>query len=270
MTARPDIGIERSKPARRPGDDNLKSLQKVVRVLECFSTTRRALSVTEICAMTGFPRSTTHRLLASMRDVRFLEQERERDQYRLGLRLFQFGSVVLANLELHREGRTIMDSLHRLTGRTVHLAVFDGERAVVIQRIEPGTETRVPSTYIENAPAYCTSVGKAILAYQDKQVVEQVISGGLESFTEATLTEPEALRDDLALTRERGYAVDEGEHQPGLRCVGAPIRNQSGLVFASLSVSAPSWQLPAAEVEELSKVVTYHANLISRRLGYGR
>ncbi|MBD3625040.1 MAG: IclR family transcriptional regulator [Rhodobacteraceae bacterium] len=259
------------RPApRRGADGNLKSLQKIVRVLDCFSTGRRALSVSDICALTGFPRSTTHRLLASMRDVGFLEQEHERDQYRLGLKLFELGSIALTNLELHREGRDIVDALHRLTGRTVHLAVFDGERAVVIQRNEVGADALAPSTFVENSPAHCTSVGKAILAHQDAAAIDRVVASGLERFTETTLTDPEALRADLVRTRTRGYAVDEGEHRPGIRCIGAPIRNQSGRVFAAISVSAPSWQLPPDDVAELAAVVVYHANQISRRLGHVR
>ena len=254
------------KPAR--SDESLKSLTKVSRVLDCFSTSRRALSLAEICSETGFPRSTTHRLLAAMREVGFVEQERERDTYRLGLRLFELGSVVLANLELNREGRAIVDALHRLTGRAVHLAVFDGLRAVVIQRTE--AEPMLSTTMVENSPAHCTSVGKAILAYQAEEIVDRVMAAGLERYTETTITDPAALTAELSQTRARGYAVDNGEHQPGLRCVGAPIRNQSGLVFAALSVSAPAWQTPVTEVDELSQVVVYHANLISQRLGYTR
>lgn len=255
------------RPARKAGEDHLKSLQKVATILDCFDLNRRALSLAEICALTGLPRSTAHRLATSMRLVGFLDQERERDHYRLGIRLFEYGSTVLANLELHREGRSIVESLHRLTGRTVHLAVFDGWRAVVIQRIEAGGEGPLPGSFVENAPAYCTSVGKAILAWQGEEVVQRVIAGGLARFTDGTLAEPAALIADLAATRARGYAVDNAEHQPALRCVGAPIRNAAGTVFAALSVSGPLREISAAEVVELSKVVTFHANLISQRLG---
>lgn len=254
------------KPAR--SDESLKSLTKVSRVLDCFNTAHRALTLAEICAKTGYPRSTTHRLLAAMREVGFIEQERERDTYRLGLRLFELGNTVLANLELHREGRVIVDALHRLTTRAVHLAVFDGHRAVVIQRTE--AEPMLSNTMVENSPVHCTSVGKAILAYQSEEIVERIIGSGLERFTETTITDPDALRQELGLTRERGYAIDNGEHQPGLRCIGAPIRNQAGVVFAGISVSSPAWQLPMSEVDELNKVVIYHANLISQRLGYVR
>lgn len=255
-----------AKPAR--SDESLKSLTKVARILDCFTTSQRSLSLAEICARTGYPRSTTHRLLTAMREVGFVEQDRERDSYRLGLRLFELGSIVLANHELHREGRAIVEALHRLTNRAVHLAVFDGLRAVVIQRTE--AEPMLATTMVENSPAYCTSVGKAILAHQPLNVVQRVIDAGLERFTETTITEPDALLAELELTRQRGYAIDNGEHQPGLRCVGAPIRNQSGTTFAGISVSAPAWQLPMAEVDELNKVVIYHANVISQRLGYVR
>jgi DNA-binding IclR family transcriptional regulator len=255
-----------NKPAGR--DESLKSLTKVSRVLDCFTTSRRALSLAEICAETGYPRSTTHRLLAAMREVGFVEQDRERDFYRLGLRLFELGNTVLANLELHREGRSIVDALHRLTTRAVHLAVFDGHRAVVIQRTE--AEPMLSNTMVENSPVHCTSVGKAILAYQPDEIVERIIGAGLERFTETTITERDAFLAELDTTRERGYAIDNSEHQPGLRCIGAPIRNQHGVVFAGISVSAPSWQMPQTEVDELNKVVIYHANLISQRLGYVR
>lgn len=252
------------------GDESLKSLNKVVRILGCFSTSQRTLSLADICSRTGFPRSTTHRLLAAMREVGFVEQDRERDDYRLGLRLFEFGNVALANLEIHREGRTIVDALHRLTGKTVHLAVFDGVSAVVIQRVEAHMDGAFPASMVENSPAYCTSVGKAILAYQPPEMVQRVIDAGLKRYTETTITDPVELRRELATTRARGYAIDEGEHQPGLRCVGAPIFNQNGAAFAAISISSPAWQLPVTEIEKINTVVIYHADLISQRLGYSR
>lgn len=254
--------------APRSGDEGLKSLVKVVAVLDCFSTSNRALSLAEICAETGFPRSTTHRLLASMREVGFVEQDRERDRYRLGVRLFEFGNIYLANLDLNREARGIVESLKRLTDQAIHLAVFDGLRAVVINRAEPTNEAGFPLTVIENAPAHCTSVGKAILAWQPEDVLARLAAVGFTRYTEQTIVDEAALRADLAATRERGYAIDDGEHQPGLRCVGAPIRNQHGKVFAAVSVSGPALQIRHEDVPGLASIVTYHANLISRRIGY--
>ncbi len=252
----------------RAADENLKSLVKIARILECFSTIDRTLSLGDICARTGYPKSTTHRLIASMREVGLLDQDRERDRYRLGLKLFEFGNLVLANMDLHREARPFVEALTRLSGYVVHLAVFDGNQAVVIHRSDPSPEGAMPVTFIESAPTHCTGVGKAILAFQPEPVIDRIIGMGLKRYTEATITDPRKLRIELEQTRKRGYSIDNFEHQPGLRCVGAPIRDQSGRVFGGISVSGPARRLRAEDVKALSQVVLHHANAISTNLGY--
>lgn len=220
--------------------------------------------------MTGYPRSTTHRLLASMREVGLLDQDRERERYRLGIRLFTYGNIVLANMDLHREARPFAESLGRMTGLSVHLAVFGGEKAVVIHREEPAPGGHTPLTLLENAPVHCTSIGKAILAHQLDTVVDRIIAAGLMRFTDTTIVDAGQLRNELINIRRQGYAVDNGEHQPGLRCIGAPIRDQFGRVFASISASASALQSPADREDAIAKMVIYHADQISQRLGYDR
>jgi DNA-binding IclR family transcriptional regulator len=249
-------------------ESNLKSLTKVVRVLDVFSTVDRALSLADIGQRTGFPKSTAHRLLAAMREAGLLDQDRERDRYRLGMKLFELGNIVLANMDLHREARPFVDALTRQSGQAVHLAVFDGHRALVIHRADASPEKGQPTALIEQAPVHCTSVGKAILAFQTPATIDRVISAGLLRFTDATITDPEQLRAQLAEIRERGYAQDEGEHQPGVRCVAAPIRDQSGRVVAGISITGPFWRLPLSEVDGLAKVAMHYANAISLAVGY--
>lgn len=247
-------------------DDTLKSLVKVVRILDCFSTINRSLSLTELCSATGYPRSTTHRLISSMREVGLLDQDRQRDRYRLGLKLFELGNIVLANMDLHREARRHVEALSRISGQAVHLALFDGRQAIVIHRVDPVPENATPLTLIEAAPVHCTSVGKAILAFQSAEVIARIVDAGLKRFTDNTITNDRKLRAELAQIRKRGYAVDDGEHQPGLRCVGAPIRDNSGRVIASVSVSGPAWKIPTTEIDSLSKIVMHHASQISANL----
>lgn len=254
-----------NKPAT---DENLKSLSKVSAILDCFSTTHRALSLADICKRTGYPRSTTHRLLASMREVGLLDQDRERERYRLGIKLFAYGNIVLANMDLHREARPFAEALGRMTGLSVHLAVFGGEKAVVIHRAEPAPGGLTPLNLLENAPVHCTSIGKAILAFQPDTVVQHIIDSGLTRFTDTTITTGDALRAELKRIRERGYAVDDGEHQPGLRCIGAPIRDQFGRVFASISASASALQSPPEREAAIAQIVAYHAAQISAHLGF--
>lgn len=263
-----DMSMVRTiKQQEVPGaDDNLKSLVKVMRILGCFSTINRSLSLTELCATTGYPRSTTHRLVSSMREVGLLDQERQRDRYRLGLKLFELGNIVLANMDLHREARRHVEALSQISGQVVHLALFDGRQAIVIHRASSSPEGGTPLTLIEAAPVHCTSVGKAILAFQPGEVIDGIIEAGLKRFTDNTITNGKKLRAELAQIRKRGYAIDDGEHQPGLRCIGAPIHDSSGRVIAGVSISGPAWKIPATEIESFSKIVIHHAAQISANL----
>jgi DNA-binding IclR family transcriptional regulator len=253
--------------AERP-EQGLKSLVKVMRLLEAFSTRNRTLSLTDLCAATGYPKSTAHRLLGAMRQTGLLEQDPGRERYRLGTRLFELGNTVLANMDLHREARPFVDSLSRQGGQAVHLAVFDGQRAIVIHRADASPEKSLAAHTIEQAPVHCTSVGKAILAFQPAPIVRKILKAGLTRYTETTVIDPAALHAALAVIREVGYALDEGEHQPGLRCIGAPIRDQSGRVIAGISLTGPAWRLPLAELDGLAKIVVHHANGISAALGH--
>jgi DNA-binding IclR family transcriptional regulator len=250
--------------AGRQSEDTVKSLLKVVSILEAFSTSRRSMSLAEISVATGFPRSTTHRLAASMRDVGLLDQDGHRDRYRLGLKLFELGNTVLANMDLHREARPFVDALSRISGHQVHLSVFDGWQAIVIHRVPANSGT--PLTFIEAAPVHCTSTGKAILAFQPTAKIDAIIAAGLKRFTDATITDGRKLKGELKLIRRRGYAFDEGEHQPGIRCVGAPIRDRAGRVIAGLSASGPARRLQEDQIVELAKIVVHHAKLIETKL----
>src|SRR5690606_19198745 len=120
-------------------------------------------------------------------------------------KLFAYGNIVLANMDLHREARPYGEALGRMTGLSVHLAVFGGERAVVIHREEPAPGGLTPLNLLENAPVHCTSIGKAILAYQPEPILERVINAGLPRYTDATITTGEQLRQELQIVRERGY-----------------------------------------------------------------
>ncbi len=247
---------------------SLKSMQKLMAVLDCFSRYDRSLSLAEISERCRMPKTTVHRLVSSLREAKLLEQDRGRDRYRMGLRLFELGSIVLANLDLHREARAHVDRLGAVSGESAHLCVFDGTSMVIIEHREPGGTSVDWTTTLSISPAYCTGVGKAVLAFHESATVEKVIRQGLLAYTPSTITDPEALRAELAKTRERGYSIDEGEHQPTVRCVAAPIYNASGRVFAAISVTGPMDRVTPERVPVLGELVMATAAQISRQLGY--
>jgi len=257
-----------TRPLERHGDELLKSVFKAVSVLDCFSTLDVTLSISEIAERTGMPRGTTHRVMATLREAGLVEQERQRERYRLGMKLFELGNIVLANMELHREAKSFIEALAKVSGEAVHLCVFDGMQSTLIKRTEPTREHTNTIVVMEASPAYCTATGKAALAYQTDAVVDRVIALGLKPFTEHTITDAAALKRELATIRARGYSTDDEELTLGIRCVGAPIRNLAGRVFASVSVSGAAKRFPAAKIPQLGQLVGQYAEAISAQLGY--
>jgi len=260
-----------SKNSKPTSEDKnrIQSFKKMASILGSFSTVSRSLSLTQIAQAAGLPRATANRMLGTLREIGFIQQNARNGLYSLGIRLFELGSLALSNMDLMREAKPFMDRLSRLTGEAVHLGVFDGSSVVVVEREAP--QERVASrqlSEVESAPAYCTGLGKAVLAFQEPAVVERIVAGGLSPFTAQTLTSAQALEADLALTRGRGYAVDNAEYQVWVRCVAAPIRNANGQVFAAVSVTGAADRITPARTAQLSEMVVHTAGAISRHLGH--
>ncbi len=255
---------------RKSGDEssNLKSLFKVADILDCFSVQQRELSVSEIARMLGMPKSTAHRIIDSLRAVGFLEQDATRERYRLGLRLFEYGSTVLGSMDLHRVASPFVEALTKRSGENVHLCVFNGTHMLLVRHAAQASSVHNTLVMMEESPCYSTGVGKAALAFQPEAAVRKVIQAGLTALTPHTITDGDMLRRQLAEIRAQGYAIDDREHEPNIRCVAAPIRNASGRVFAAVSVSGPARRFGENRLPPLASLVVEHAASISAQLGY--
>ncbi len=248
---------------------NVKSVGKLLAVLECFSSVDKRLPVSEIARRTDLPRSTAHRLILALKEIGFLEQDRTRDEYRLGIKLFELGSIVLGNMDLHREAPPFVEALTATSREAAHLCVFDGLRMVFVERSTGGRSGEHNATItMESSPCHCTGVGKAALAFQPPAVIERVIGLGLTAFTRNTITDPDRLRIELDTIRRQGFAFDRGEIEIARACVAAPIRDRSGKVFAALSCTGPAARMTEERLIELAPNVVGYADALSRRLGW--
>lgn len=243
--------------------------EKMLRILDCFTLKNGKLSVGDISKLTGIPRSTAHRWVGILRDTGLLEQDNSRDVYRLGLRLIHLGHSALSSMDISREARHVLEALSRSAGARSHLCVFDGNQMIFVTRTIGGRAGRFNSTTVmESSPCYCTSVGKAVLAFQPEETVERIISQGLRSYTSNTITDPKRLRDELKLIHERGFAINNGEMELHERCIGAPVRNAAGRVIAGLSLTDKTHKMTDDKISDLAKIVIKHAELLSIQLGY--
>jgi IclR family transcriptional regulator, KDG regulon repressor len=200
---------------------------------------------------------------------RLVDKNPDTGRYRLGLKLFEFGSKVIGAIDLRRQARPYLDRLQRELGETVFFCLLDDGQVLYLEKIESQQSVRTACNVGSRAPAYCTAVGKAMLAeLTDTEVSEIVRRSGLKAFTPNTITTGTALKAELRAVRARGYAIDNEEKEPGLRCVSAPVRNDSGKLLAALSVSGPAFRVTKERVPEIAKAVMQAAGELSLELGY--
>jgi IclR family KDG regulon transcriptional repressor len=246
----------------------VKSVYRAVKILDVLSSEGEK-SVTEISRSLNFPKSSVHEIISTLLEAGILEKDSDRNRYSLGLKLFELGKQAQANLEISKVAIPSLRGLHAQLDETVHLTVLDGMEVLYIECFESTKRLRTYSVIGVRAPLHCTAVGKAILAYLDEREVDEVIqSMGLPRFTENTITDRQRLNAEMKNIRDCGFAIDDMEHEDGVRCVGAPVRNHTGKVVASISVSGPSQRMTSSRLGEFAPLVMERAAEISKRLGY--
>jgi len=258
---------KKSRPVARAREISATSFLKMRQVLDCFTKARSHLSVSELVDLTGLPRTTVHRIASSLRDIGMLDQNGPRRAYRLGLKMFHYGSVVVSNLDIEAHASPYLQRLSQLSGEIIHFHMFDGSQMVCIDRQEMADNPLAVRTTIKTALTYCTSVGKAFLAFQPEVLVRRICAEqGLLRHTAHTITDVATLFEALSRIREQGYAIDDEENEIGVRCVGAPVRDASGQVFAAVSVSGPTERMPHQRLTALAPIVIETAQKISTAL----
>lgn len=244
-------------------------LDRAVALLEALSREEEGLTLLELSERLGLHKSTVHRLLMVLETHRFVEKIRQSGRYGLGLKLFELGNRAVAHLALGQRARPYLERLVAEVDETAHLCILDEGEVLYLEKVEPSRTVRVPSSVGRRNPAHCTAVGKVLLAFLPPSELEVLVKRhGLRAFTRNTITTLSGLRRELALVRERGYAVDSEEIEEGLICVGAPVRDYSGTVVASISIAGPAFRLTKAKVPGIAGRVTRVAREFSAGLGY--
>ncbi|HVA44540.1 MAG TPA: IclR family transcriptional regulator [Acidimicrobiales bacterium] len=202
-------------------------------ILDAFDGAHPVLSLSELAARTGLPKSTVHRFAEQLLVLGWFE--RASGGYRVGMRLFEVGGLADRRNRLRDKALVHLQTVASVTGCAAHLAVLDAGEVVYLEKL-PIRGLTLPTRDGGRMPAHCTALGKVMLAYAGTEEIERVIAAGLESRTERTIVDAAALREELAQVRRRGVAYDREEACRGVACVAAPIRG-SGRAVAAVSAT---------------------------------
>ena len=251
-----------------PGRYTVDAAAKALDLLNVFSFTERKLSLNNLAARTGIPRATAFRLLATLEQSGFIAKVGA--EYRLGIKCLVLGNVVAADLDVREKAHPHLVALRDVTRETTHVAVLHQWQVVYLDRV-PSLQ---PVGFMQSRigailPAHCTALGKTLLAHQpEAEVAAWAASVKFEALTPHTHTSAEPLLEELRLIRTRGFALDEQEHEIGVRCIAAPIRSHRGDVVAAISVAGPEYRMPETMAgSTIAEQVCATARAISRELG---
>lgn len=246
----------------------IQAVERVGAILDAFSPENPEMGVTEVAERTGLHKSTAHRFLVNLEAVGLLERDARSQRYRLGLRMFEMGGIVLEQMSLWDEALPFLEGLVRDSGETGHLAVLERGEAIYIEKVEARRALRIPSAMGRGYPAHATSLGKVLLSDLPIAEVREILgTHGMASYTRTTTTDVELLLEELVVVSARGFAIDDEEYDEGLRCIGAPIRDHTGRVVAAIGIGGPVTRVTAARVDDLARLVIDAADGLSRRLG---
>ena len=264
----------RSEPAetKRRGESpyHSRAVSRALNILKSFTIDDFELSIADLNARLGIPKSTLVRLLQCMADEGFIEHNEQTSKYRLGVKLFELGSLYERTrvMNVGMLARPYMQELVDRYRLSSNLAIRNGGEIVYVAVAEPvGTQMRMAYSVGDRFGLHHTALGKALIAYMEEDACEELLEKiDMEPLTPNTIVSVEKLKEELERVREQGYAVDDQESLPGLRCLAAPIWSGDG-VMAAMSVSGSILEIAGERKEEIVTDVIDCAERVSIKLG---
>lgn len=249
---------------------NVPALEKAIAIIEALSANHEAIGVSELCKQVDIPKTSVFFILNTLEQHKYI-MKTDDGKYNLSNKFINIGLRILNKLDIREVARPYMERLLQETRFSVHMAVLDDGEAMYVEKVEKQGFVKF-STYVgQRLPLHASGVGKALAAYIPPDHLDFIImEKGLPERTENTITNSHDFKAALKVIREQGYAVEDEEGEPGIRCVGAAIRDHQNELKAAISVTALRADLPIHEISTVGEIVKQAALDISIQLGYRR
>jgi len=247
----------------------IQSIDRASQILGLFSLNRSMIGVTEIARSLNLNKSTVQGLVRALVYIGFLQKNQDTRKYQLGPRIYELGTILAGSLEINQKASQPADRLAKKIELLVRIAILDGDSALITLDAYPRSQPFIFRQFGLRAPLYCTAVGKALLAYLDRETVSDYVKRTeLFAYTPTTLTNKEDLMKELELTRERGYSVNREEHFLSRVAIGAPIFGREGRLAGSMCISGPPARILGDDHEKLVQEVKDTSLEITRHMGH--
>ena len=248
--------------------DAVSSVMKVFGILQALGE-QQDIGVTELSRRLMMSKSTVYRFLQTMKMLGYVAQEGEADRYSLTLKLFEISAKSLEFVDLIPVANKEMKFVSEQTNEALHLGAFDIDQIIYIHKIDSGYSLRMYSRIGRRNPLYSTAIGKVLLADKEEAVVREIFKDiEFVKNTENTLQNVDQLLAELKQVKSQGFAEDNEEQEPGLRCIGTPVYDRFGDVIAGLSISFPTIRYDEKRKAYYVELLRKASQSISEQLGY--
>lgn len=250
-------------------EKGVQVIDRALDIIEILSIEREGLGVTEIGNRLSLHKSTVYRILSALAERGYIAKDQKTNNYKIGLKLVEVSSVYLNNVELKTEARPHLNELTKKFGQTSHIAILDGFDAVYIDKLDTQSSIRLYSQIGKRVPLHVSGLGKVLISDMNRPELEVYLKDyEFNPYTDNTIISKDEFFSTIEKVKKQGWALDDEEHEAGIRCIAAPVKDYRGKTVAAISISGPS-NIIAPELDvETSSTVMAAAREISKRLGY--
>jgi DNA-binding IclR family transcriptional regulator len=244
------------------------AVERALTILEELARSKRGLRLPEVAHRLGFPKSSTHSLLVALERRGYLQKNDRTGRYLFGAKILTLANLALCGMTLREVSHPVLTGLMRSTGLASKLGILDRDQALLIEQVHP-PHILTPTTWLgKRLDLHCTALGKALAAFQlQEQWNRLATEHNLARHNESTIYSPKRFIKELALTRERGYALDNEEFDIGMRCLAVPVFGAAQETVAAIAITGTTLEVDNANLESLVKALKGASAIISKELG---
>jgi DNA-binding IclR family transcriptional regulator len=247
--------------------DSIRSVERALDVLTCFTDQTPALSMTQISELVGINKSTIHRILATLERKRFVERDPDTGVYRPGIRLLQYAFLTLEHNDLRRLASPFLHKLCNQYQENANLTILDDTFVVYLDVVESPQRVKLAAVPGQRLPAFCTASGKAILAFLPIDQLNRILERGMPRYTQNTISSKQAFLEEMLHARQLGFAISLQEFEEGINAVAAPIISNKDNVIASISIAGPAYRLTRERMNQIGPDLASQIKDFSHEIG---
>jgi DNA-binding IclR family transcriptional regulator len=247
----------------------IQSVVHALDLLEEFSGNADELGVTDLSNRLNLHKNNVFRLLATLETKGYIEQNKQSENYRLGIKALQLGQTYIRHSGFLDQARPVLEQIVAACNETAYVGVIKGGEAVYLDAVESTQTVRVVNRIGQQVPVHATAIGKAQIAALSDEELDRILPPELAAFTPATVTDARELKKQLKKVEAQGLAVDNEELERDVRCIAAPVHDYTRKVVGAISISAPAYRMGEERLrKEIAPLLVQAAEQLSRRLGY--